>query len=476
MTAAHRPATPEPAAPDPDVLSLYEHAAHLHRLHPDGPIPGLGRPFPGERGTLPEPPRRPLDDRAAELRALLAGHFAAPDAEPAALSRRLAALQPLPSTIQRAFDPGPALPAGRARTTARWLVRHAPDAFSVVVGLTALARYGTRDDVPAVRIVGLLGAIDRYALDTLLALGADTSDLIWYAERGSLTARRRALEALFARTGARRDATLVRWLLTTPVQLPPQLALKTAEFTAIADRLLDNPPDPAVVDQAGRLLCGLREAQEHVDAFAADSACRTLTAYAAVVGRLRPTIDRIAAVAALIAELRTGRAALLDWHDGEREWIDYQLADLLESPDWADLSARSQTSRDADVRRRAYWAADCARTPPGATRAPGGRNRIALRISSPDPARPTGKAEARVLIDGLPVAAGVLTGAPALFPPNVPCGGALRAAVEPHELLLWPYGVAPGSGPLRLTVARDHDSVIWRERPAGSGTPGPPLD
>ncbi|NUT91705.1 MAG: hypothetical protein HOY78_06700, partial [Saccharothrix sp.] len=74
----------EPTGDQPRI-SLHDHAVRLHARHPDGPLPGEGKPYPDEAR-----PRRP-DDRdrrrdGADVAEALDRHFADPDADPAALS------------------------------------------------------------------------------------------------------------------------------------------------------------------------------------------------------------------------------------------------------------------------------------------------------------------------------------------------------------------------------------------------------
>lgn len=91
------------------------------------------------------------------------------------------------------------------------------------------------------------------------------------------------------------------------------------------------------------------------------------------------------------------------------------------------------------------------------------RERFAVRVVVPDP-EPVGfgQVEARIVIDGIPVAAAAFGKGPASSPEQLVYSGQLEAGTQPREVMLAEAYCTEGCcGALYVTIAREADEVVW---------------
>lgn len=450
--------------------SLYEYALRLHRAEPDGRLPKGGYP-------LPDPPQRRgslgwTEAQAAVVEAL-APLLTDPDTVRAAdeVHLRLHELGVRDRHIHAVVAQLPLEDEGTARALGRRLARMGSSTPAVSVGLGLLARLGEPEDVPHLKILGLLRGFTRPAIQALTALDAPTAALVWLGNHVEGRALRHLVDALAARD----DQTARTWLLEVPLEpraVGSSTARRIAEAVRLADILREDPVDTRVLTQAGRLLSrmtSLRDYQAEILAYP-----QAVTAYDALVARasqLPPTLDHYATLLSLALDLHSGPSFLLAWRPGQREALLDTLESVLSTPAWSAVPAGEPT--DPAERRRANWIRRAARQPFSA-RARSTRLRVEVAVR--DPADPD-IVETRLLIDGRPLVPEAFGRGPANSPEYLLDSGRLRAAAEPREVQLAEAYCTEGCcGALYVTVCREGEHVVWRDwrRPATPPSRQPP--
>ncbi|MEV6246616.1 hypothetical protein AB0M38_10460 [Streptomyces sp. NPDC051742] len=222
--------------------SLYAYAKGLCDSDPDAPPPQGGHPLPG---TANPPGRRNL--RHAEARAavtaVLLPLLDAPDPVRAAAEaeRALAATGVVRGQVvfhtAAAVEP-PEEPAARARTRAlaRHLVRTGTIVTGVAAGLGLLSGLAEPEDVPYLRVLGLLDGLLDPVDRTLAPLDRESAALLWLIHRTRDEELRGLVEALAAGDRAAVSDRLQR-LPTEARDMGPE-----------ASRRVADPGDPDVVE------------------------------------------------------------------------------------------------------------------------------------------------------------------------------------------------------------------------------------
>jgi hypothetical protein len=456
--------------------SLYDHALRLHRARPDGRLPRRGYPLP-KRPDAPPPPPCELnwsdarDAVAAILTPLVARRDADNDTTAAAdeIHRALDALGVQGRAVDAAVEELPLPDAAVARALGRHLTRTGTGGPAVRVGLGLLARCGEQEDVPYLKLLGLLSGLARPAVHALTALDCPTAALVWLADRVRAGEVRHLVEALLARD----DPAARACLLALPVdrrEVGPDTARRIAEAVRLADVLVQgpgtDPPDEeaAVLLQAGLLLATMTSARDYrAEILAYADAVAVYDALVSRADRMPPTLDGCAILLSLALDLHSGPSVLLDWRPGQREGLLDALAAELAAP--ARVVAVPAEPTDPLQRRRADWIRRTARglfaDPAAAAESPGGRLRVEVAVR--DPADPD-TVETRLLIDGRPLVAEAFGHGPANSPEYLLDAGRLRAAPEPREVQLAEAYCTEGCcGALYVTICRDRDDVVWRD-------------
>lgn len=484
--------------------TFLEHVELLHFSHPDGPLPGGGRPYPdtARYDALPRTGQRTSESVQA-LVELVTSVFRS---EPSAGRARFQLAEVLRSVVVPFRGHGPLVEAV-APFDRRWrhrVGRHlactGTERGQVLVGLILLAGAAEPGDALPVRLLGLLGRpFGESAIRVLRQLPGAADDLIWLAERSDSLNHARAVEALCAVA----DPATFGWLLRegvrpgSPSAVHARTLAETVDLPALlnADTPMGRCPsstdsdgkvpflrpgaDGDVVAQVGRVLtvlmgreAGSAELRRYAGAAAA------LAGFTRAAGRMRPDLDRYAMVVTVLADLYAGQAATLDLPEGEPAAMRALLEHLLDEPAWAAVRADAEQSADPMSRRRAQWALDtrtvCRRTPlpagpattaeTGMTPPGGGRSSFAIRVHVDDPGL-LGGVETRIFIDGRPIIVEAFDKGPSSQPEYL-LGPEhrLRADEEPHEVRLAEADCTEGCcGALYVTVERRGGEVVWRD-------------
>lgn len=298
--------------------SLYAYALCLYQSKPDGRLPHGGC-------LLPDSPQRraTLGWREAEagVQETLAPLLSDPDTVRAAdeIHRRLHALGIRDRHVQAAMADLPLEDTAAARTLGRHLTRTGTSTLTVNVGITLLARLGEPEDVPYLKVLGLLRDLARPVVGALTALDCPTAALVWLANH----AENRALRHLIDAIAARDDHEARTWLINAPLDsgaVGPSTARRIAEAVQLADVLSEEQIDNQVVAQAGRLLSrmtGLRDYQPEILSY--QQATTTYHAFVARASQLPPTLDHYAILLSVALDLHSGPSVLLDWQPGQRK-------------------------------------------------------------------------------------------------------------------------------------------------------------
>ncbi|WP_309238954.1 hypothetical protein [Streptomyces lunaelactis] len=451
--------------------SLYEYALRLHRAEPDGRLPKGGYPLPD-----PPPQRRGglgWAEAQVAVRDALVPLLSAPDTVRAAdeVHLRLHELGALDRHIHAAVAGLPLDDEATARALGRRLARMGTSTSAVSVGVGLLARLGEPEDVPYLKILGLLHGFARPAVQALTALDCPTAALVWLGHHVEGRELRHLVDALAARD----DQAARTWLLEVPVEpraVSSSTARKIAEAVRLADVLREDPVDSRVLAQAGRLLSlmtSLRDYRAEILAYP-----QALTAYDALVARasqLPPTLDHYATLLSLALDLHSGPSFLLNWRPGQREALLNALETVLGTPAWSAVPVGEPT--DPTERRRTHWIRRAARQPFSA-RATSTRLRVEVAVR--DPADPD-TVETRLLIDGRPLVPEAFGLGPANSPEYLLDSGRLRATAEAREVQLAEAYCTEGCcGALYVTICREGEQVVWRDwrRPATPPSRQPP--
>ncbi|MFI9813647.1 hypothetical protein [Saccharothrix variisporea] len=246
----------EPTGDQPRI-SLYDHAVRLHTRHPDGPLPGEGKPYPDEARYKARPRRSDNRDRrrdGADVAEALDRHFAAPDADPAALAVVLDGFDAPIHLNDHITAAALRADHDRVQATGRWLVRYGTGRDAVVVGLALLAADWDPDDIPLIRTIGLLSnTFGSLAADALKRRRGGSEALVWLGDRVAGWGRVYVVEALCAwGSGSARD-----WLLRKACDGDPlngYFAGEVATAAHLHEAITAPEADDELVDHTGRLL------------------------------------------------------------------------------------------------------------------------------------------------------------------------------------------------------------------------------
>ncbi|MFF9915470.1 hypothetical protein [Streptomyces sp. NPDC013457] len=439
--------------------SLYDYALRRYGAEPDGRLPEGGYPVPDP----PPRPLSPLDRRTARQNAIdaVTPFLTDPDAVRAAdgVQRRLDELGLRNHHVRRVVAGLPLADEAAALALARRLTRTGSGSAAVALGLGLLARLGEPEDVPCLRILGLIRDFTGDAVEALARLDRPAAALVWLAVRVKDREVRPLVDALAAG-----DDQAARARLTTvpasPRALGPETARRIAEAVRLADVLREDPVDPGVLAQAARLLSRMTSQRDYRPEILLYE--EAVTAYESVVERaalLPPTLDHCATLLSLALDLHSGPSSVLPWRPGRRAELLDTLESVLRAPAWEALAGLD--SEDPADRRRIRWIRRTARQPfrLSAADAPGLRIEVAVR----DPADPD-VAETRPLIDGRPILPEAFGLGPGNAPEELLDSGRLRATAEPREVQLAEAYCTEGCcGALYVTVQRDGDQVVWRD-------------
>ncbi|GLY50501.1 hypothetical protein [Lentzea sp. NBRC 102530] len=310
---------------------------------------------------------------------------------------------------------------------ARWLISHGADDRLRLLGLKLLDGAAEPADVQEITSLARVPALRRFAVQVLVRVpGAERTAVRLAEDAGE---RYLVIRRLITHT----DPWIADWVRAHCGD--GSVARRVAEAHDLLGLLDQFDVPDRLWDQAGRLLHGMSRAHgysvlhEYADAVAA---CRRWVELA----HLRPaTPERLVALIAFADEIATGYAALVlgdqrvDLVAALREIASAWIEELGSVTPWATLRVAA-----LDV-------------PPSG---------FAVRVVT-SPPDPVSAAEARVVIDGVPIAARVFGCWRADSPEQVI--PRLTATTEPREIVLDENDGAE----LRVTIVREGDEVVWRD-------------
>ncbi|MFG2993342.1 hypothetical protein ACGFZK_29275 [Streptomyces sp. NPDC048257] len=463
----------EPLAPR--TTSLYDYALFRHGIEPEGRVPRRGYPLP--EGSPPEPgrPRMPWKQAQAEVSSALTPLLADTDPVRAAeaVHRRADALGMPSRALCAAAARLPLADEDAARRTARQLTRTGTTPAAVGVGLGLLTRLGEPEDVPCLKVLGLLSSfgpaadaldpLDRQAAAQLVIRGRDRSE--------QLTPLVGAIA-----TG---DAEAVRAALVAVPDEPRALlsARRIAEAADLHGLLRARPVDPELLALTGRLLHRMsRDVGRRAEILDYLSATNVYAYFVGYADRLPPTPELHELLLSIALDLHSGPAALLDWRPHRREALLGGLERLLAGPAWAlgpDAPSGGEDPAPAAERRRADWIRRTGRKPFAGTAARDSHPRWEVAVVHD--AADSNSVETRILVDGLPLLPALFGKGPGLPPEHLVDRGEFRAGPEPREVLLAEAECTEGCcGALYVTIRRDGPEVVWDGWRGAVGPQPPP--
>ncbi|MCX2948783.1 hypothetical protein [Lentzea sp. NEAU-D7] len=368
-------------------------------------------------------------ERTLALLELLARFAADPALTPQALHDQVLALDPDEEAVLRGSCRARFEPVAPLVRAARWFLSRSTDDRVRLLGLRLLEGEAELGDVPDVIAAATNPGLARVAVQVLVKIEGAEHDAIRFAEEHSGDALHAAVRVLIGHP----DPQVRDWVRSHGGR--GSIARRIAESHDLRGLLDQADVTDRLWDQAGALLYGMSRAHgysvlhEYQDAIAV---CRRWVELA----HLRPaTHDRAAALTALADEFATGHAALV-LGDLRVELV-ATLKDVLTA--WIE-----------ELGPVSAWIAQRA----AALDTP--RSGFAVRVVTHEP-KPVGMAEARVVIDGVPIAARVF-GCFEADPPEcvIP---QLAATAEPKEIVVDENDGAE----LRVTIVREGDEVVWRD-------------
>ncbi|MEJ8643916.1 hypothetical protein WKI68_26185 [Streptomyces sp. MS1.HAVA.3] len=402
---------------DPRTTSLYDYALFRHGIEPDGSIPVRGYPLPD---TAPRESSRTgltRQQAADEITTALTPLLADPDPvrAAAAVHRRVAELG-IPQRTLRAHAARLALTdRDTARRTARQLVRSGSDPAAVGIGIALLIRLGTAEDVPRLKVLGMLRGFDSVVTAALDPLDRQAAALlvIHRSDRsGELSELTGAIEAGDARRA-------LSALIAVPDEDRLYFGRRIAEAADLRDLIRAHPRDPALLVQTARLLHRMADQRdsrsEILDYLPARAVYEALVRHADL---LPPTPENHALLLSIAFDLHSGPPALLRWRPGRREALLDVLDRLLAG------GAEPADVTDPSDRRRTDWIRRTGRTPFLRTPAagPGPHWEVVVVHGSDD----SNSVETRFLVDGRPLLPALFANGPGGSPS--PCSTAATCA------------------------------------------------
>ncbi|MCX4692730.1 hypothetical protein [Streptomyces sp. NBC_01408] len=449
------------------TASLYDYALFRHGIEPEGRVPRRGYPLPD--GVPPEPSRKGLTwkQAQAEVSAALTPLLADPDPVRAAeaVHRRASELGMPHRTVRAHTAPLTLTDKDAARRTARQLVRSGTDLAAVSVGIALLIRLGEAEDVPHLKVLGMLRGLDSAAAAALEPLDRQAAALLvirGHDRSGELTELTGAIEA----GDARRTLSA---LIAVPDEHHLYFGRRIAEAADLRDLIRAHPQDPALLALAARLLHRMADQRdsrsEIVDYLPARAVYEALVRHADL---LPPTPEHHALLLSIAFDLHSGPPALLRWRLGRREALLDGLDRLLAGR-VGDLVADPGTPAD---RRRVDWIRRTGRTPFLRTAAAGPSPRWeVVVVHGPDDSPGV---ETRILVDGRPLLPALFANGPGGSPESLLDSGDLRAGEQPREVRLAEAGCTEGCcGALYVTIRRDGTEVVWGDWRGATGAPPP---
>ncbi|MFJ8660753.1 hypothetical protein [Streptomyces sp. NPDC093795] len=446
--------------------SLYPYAEGLRERDPDGLPPRGGHPLP----DTARPPSRGNSalryrEACAAVTDVLLPFLDAPDPARAAVEaeRALAATGVREQAVfaaAAAVEPPPEPGArARVRSFARHLVRTGTTVLGVAAGLGLLSRLGEPEDVPYLRVLGLLDGLVNSVDEALAPLDPSAAALVWLIGRIRGDDLRGLVDALAAD-----DRAAVRdQLVSLPARargMGPEVARRVAEAVGLAGLLRADPDHPGLLVSAVHLLARMTSSRDyHAEITRYAEAVDLYGTVAAHAYRLPRDVDHRARLLTLALDLHSGPSHLLPWPPGRREALHRTLLDTAAWP--------GEAPADPDGRRRAEWIRRTARQ---LRAAPADPPRFRIEVAVADPGDPD-VVETRILIDGRPLVPEAFGAGPGDSPEQLLDSGALRAAPEPREVRLAEAYCTEGCcGALYVTVRREGEHVVWSEwrRPHGA--------
>ncbi|MER5707068.1 hypothetical protein [Streptomyces sp. NPDC002122] len=454
--------------------SLYAYAKGLCDSDPDGPPPLGGHPLPGT--ARPRGRRRPHlrhREALAAVTGILLPFLDLPDPARAAVEaeRVLAATgvvrEQAVFAAAAAVEP-PDEPAARAlvRSFARHLVRTGTTALGVSAGLGLLSRLAEPEDVPYLRLLGMLDGLVHPVDAALAPLDRPAAALVWLIHRTRSEELRGLVDALASGDRAA-VPTLLLGLPTEARGMGPEVARRVTEAADLASLLRADPDRPELLGRAVHLLARMTSSRDYqAEILRYGEAVDLYETVAAHAHRLPRDVDHRARLLTLALDLHSGASYLLPWQPGRREAIHRTL---LDTAAW-----HGEAPADPDGRRRADWIRRTARR---LRAAPSEVPRFRIDVAVADPGDPD-VVETRFLIDGRPLVPEAFGTGAGESPERLLDSGALRAAPEPSEVRLAEAYCTEGCcGALYVTVRREGEHVVWSDwrRPGGpAGLPDLP--
>ncbi|WP_406063909.1 hypothetical protein OG462_34810 [Streptomyces sp. NBC_01077] len=443
--------------------SLYAYAKGLRDSGPDGPSPRRGHPLPD---TARPPGRRGLrhHEARAAVTDILLPLLDAPDPARAAAEAERALAATGVVREQTVFHAAAAVeppeePAARARTRsfARHLVRTGTTVPGVSAGLGLLSRLAEPEDIPYLRVLGLLDGLVHPVDGALAHLDREAAALVWLIHRTQGEELRGLVDVLATEDRAAVPDRLLK-IPTEARGVGPEVARRVAEAVGLAG-LLRTDPAPGLLARAVDLLARMTSSRDyHAEVLRYGEAVDLYESVAAHAHRLPRDVDHRARLLTLALDLHSGASHLLPWPPGRREALHRTLLDTAAWP--------GPAPADPDGRRRADWIRRTARQ---LRAAPPDPPRFRIEVAVADPGDPD-VVETRVLIDGRPLVPEAFGPGPGESPERLLDSGALRATPEPREVRLAEAYCTEGCcGALYVTVRREGEHVVWSDwrRPGG---------
>ncbi|MFE0648259.1 hypothetical protein ACFVZH_06685 [Streptomyces sp. NPDC059534] len=467
MSASHERPTLAP--------SLYAYARDLRTAEPDAPLPRGGYALPETaRAPAPRDVRRTYRETCTAVTEALAPLIADADTGRAAaeVPRALASTGVPDRTVFAAVaerpTPGGAVAEARARDLGRRLTREGTTTVTVAAGLGLLCRLGEPEDVPYLRVLGLLDGLAMAVVKTLTPLDRKSAAVVWLVHRARAAALRGLVDALAAGDEAAAHDLLPE-LPTAPRETGPEQARRIAEAVGLSELLRRRPDHSGHLAAALRLLtrmCSGRGYESEILAY--DEAVDLCEAVAARAHELPPLLDHRALLVSLAVALHSGAAHLLPWPPGRRRAVIATLLAAVGEPG---------TPPDREGRRRADWIRRTVRQlREAAPSAPSGSPRLRIEVAVADPGDPD-VVETRFLVNGRPLVPAAFGRGPGDPPERLLDSGVLRAGPEPREVRLAEAYCTEGCcGALYVTVRREGAHVVWDGWQRPCAPPGlPPL-